>query len=349
MMAGYFGMLGTPEFAYIIELLGGPYFATELRTTCRFMREFIQPPVHRTAQRLFDYAAFQGRLDLCELAYSRKRRDFTPGTGIIAAAQGGHKWLCEYIADRWGKNGLNLNLMLYVTASDDRTHECALAIRWGAKPSDLLVRGVHHESERICDAALALGATNREEALSIAARIDSERMCRHLVRDGFDADRLLLDAAYAGNIPLCRLAHELGARNFDGMASWGFLGNCHKTICIELEELAVDWGSANVDQFLYAAACRGDIDACWRARAKGANEYDAMLMHAACNCRYDVCRLALSWGANVRVLDTAADRTGDGMLRNIAAEWTHDQDSADETDVDAEWTYDQDQTNTDTL
>ena len=106
-----------------------------------------------------------------------------------------------------------------------------------------------------------------------------------------DADALLLLAARDGNGPLCWLARERGAGEWDWMLRRA-AENGHQHIC----RLAREWGANDWNAMLYGAACGGHEHMCWLAKEWGASEIGGMFYTAAVNGHERVCRLAVEWG-----------------------------------------------------
>ena len=81
------------------------------------------------------------------------------------------------------------------------------------------------------------------------------------------------EASHRGNLPLCLLAKECGATDWNGMLYMAALGGNKSRLCY----IAKEWGATYWNGMLSGAAHNGNEGLCRLAKEWGAIDYNGML------------------------------------------------------------------------
>jgi len=288
----------------IVEMMGGPYYATSLRATCRFARKYVPriPFKAKDVNQLVIYACTVGHEGTLRFA-----RDLALSSNVDImdyvvnySAHNGNERFCR-LAKEWGGGVIKVYIMGHIAAKAGHEGICRLAIEWGAEP---------------CAGLLAAAA---DGAL--------ENLCRFIIEKNGNrsiygsAINVLFNAASKGHEGICRMAKDMGATDFNRML-YTAAGNNHKDLCL----LAREWGATDFNRMIYSAVSNGHEGICRLAKDWGVMDWDYMLLCAAEHGSENLCRLAKEWGATDvnRMFKRARFPYGDGILHHIcdlAIEW----------------------------
>ena len=164
----------------------------------------------------------------------------------------------------------DINLILCDAAKSGDLAECQMAKDRGATDVEGMLREATFAGhEYICRLAIDWGAKRFDIMLLNSAIYKYENICRlakdHLLKSNFASNKvdelfelMLCHAASNGNVDMCCLAKEFGAKDVNRMLLNSVSGERNPTII----DLAIKWGATNLNEALIHAAGSRD-DASW--------------------------------------------------------------------------------------